>query len=92
MFAARLGNSYSSTTNGDHANAGAEDFAAEEYLDPENELKNVVAWAEAGLGNQALVTLMPNPAAGERFSDVINPDFVDLVVVSRILSSFCCCS
>jgi len=82
VFAARLGNSYSSTTNGDHANAGAEGFASEEYLDPENELKNVEAWAEAGLGNQALVALMPKPVGGQRLSDVINPDFVDLVVKS----------
>lgn len=84
MFAARLGNSYSST-NPDLANSVVsstqQDFASDEYLDPTNDMKNLIKWAEAGLSNEEMGALLPFPPTGV-MSDILNPDFVELVLVS----------
>ena len=76
QFAARLGNAYSST-NGDMINTGMQqEFASDEYLDPNDNTKNVIEWANAALSYDQMVPFMP-----EKHSDIINTDYVEMVVV-----------
>ena len=84
MFAARLGNAYSST-NVDLVNTGvSSEFANDEYLDPTDPLKDVREWAKAGISYEEMAMLMPGPPASEgRQSDIMNPEYVDMVVVSQ---------
>ncbi|KAL9187693.1 hypothetical protein ACHAXT_006071 [Thalassiosira profunda] len=83
MFAARLGNAYSST-NVDLVNTGASsEFANDEYLDSTDPLKDVREWAKAGIGYEEMAMLMPGPPASEgRQSDIMNEEYVDMVVSS----------
>ena len=77
QFAARIGNAYSST-NGDLVNTGkGQEMASNEFLNPNDEAKNVVAWATAGLNFTELLDYMP-----QMMNDVINPAFVDMVLSS----------
>ena len=84
MFAARLGNAYSST-NVDLVNTGKEsEFANYEYLEPTAPLKDVREWAKAGISYEEMAMLMPGPPASEgRQSDIMNEEYVDMGVVSQ---------
>ncbi|KAL7533406.1 hypothetical protein ACHAXR_005210, partial [Thalassiosira sp. AJA248-18] len=82
QFIARLGNSYSST-NGDLANTAAmQNFASEEFLDPDDETKNAREWAKAGLSNEEMGYYIPLPP-DRSMSDTMNPDFVKMVISSH---------
>ena len=52
-------------------------MASNEFLNPNDEAKNVVAWATAGLNFTELLDYMP-----QMMNDVINPSFVDMVLSS----------
>lgn len=87
FFAGRLGNSFSST-NGDLVNTNLADtdiqqnFASEKFLDPYDQTKNAVEWAKAGLDSQEILALMTPTGPNERWSDMMNQDFVEMVVNS----------
>ena len=81
QFAARIGNAYSST-NGDLVNTDkGQEMASDEFLNPNDETKNVIKWAEAGLNFTELLDYMPLPP-DRRMTDVVNPAFVDMVLSS----------
>ena len=83
-FSARMGNAYSST-NQDIANTGAQQPAASpEYLDETDPTKNLVEWARKGLSYQEMSPLLPGPLTFGTQSDIVNPDFVNMVVVSGL--------
>ena len=56
-------------------------MASDEYLNPNDERKNVISWAEAGLNFTELLDYLPLPPDG-RMTDVVNPAFVDMVLSS----------
>ena len=86
-FAARLGNSFSST-NGDLANTNLTDTdiqqnaASDEFLDSEDGTKDIREWAKAGLSHREMFAYMPTPPTG-KYSDMFNPSFVKMVLVSE---------
>jgi len=81
QFAARIGNAYSST-NGDLVNTDkGQEMASDEFLNPNDEAKNVISWAKAGLNFTELLDYMPLPP-DRRMTDVVNPAFVDMVLSS----------
>ena len=83
-FIARLGNSYSST-NPDMATGAQQPFASLEYLDEDDPTKNLIEWARAGISYEEMFPLLPGPDTFGTQSDILNSDFVEMVVVSRFL-------
>lgn len=86
-FGARLGNAYSST-NQDMANTDTDvqqPFASLEYLDEDDPTKNVVEWARAGISYEEMFPLLPGPVTSGTQSDILNSEFVNMVVVSGFL-------
>ena len=87
QFAARIGNAYSST-NGDLVNTNLTDtdiqqnLASDEYLDDNDETKDVRAWARAGLNFTTLLDYMP-----PRMTDTLNQILVDMILVSVLVYS-----
>ena len=80
-FIGRLANAYSST-NKDLANTdvAGQNMASDEYLDPDDKAKNVVAWSEYGLNYTEIFALMPQPPDAN-FEDILNPELMDVVLV-----------
>ena len=88
QFLARIANAYSST-NIDLLNTNVgQEVASAEYLNSDNESKNVRAWAEYGLDYEEIALLMPGPPSNPdtKMSDIINPDLMDMILV-RIMHS-----
>ncbi len=56
-------------------------FASAEYLDEDDETKDVRAWAKAGLNYTEMLPFMPLPPSS-RMPDVLNPSFLDMVISS----------
>ena len=87
QFAARIGNAYSST-NGDLVNTNLTDtdiqqnLASDEYLDDNDETKDVRTWAKAGLNFTTLLDYMP-----PRMTDTLNQILVDMILVSVLVYS-----
>lgn len=87
QFAARIGNAYSST-NGDLVNTNLTDtdiqqnLASDEYLDDNDETKDVRTWAKAGLNFTILLDYMP-----PRMTDTLNQILVDMILVSVLVYS-----
>ena len=59
-----------------------QDLASENFLDPNDGMKDVREWAKAGLDYTEMLPYMPVPPTG-RFTNFMNPNFVEMVIVSR---------
>lgn len=76
-FSVRFANAYSST-NGDLVNSGlGQDYASDEYMNPDDETKNIKTWIEYGLTYEEMVPLIPTNS-----SLVVNPDILNMIVSS----------
>ncbi|KAL7534567.1 hypothetical protein ACHAWF_004874 [Thalassiosira exigua] len=97
FFAARLGHSYSSTNPdlantvevGSDSSVPRQDFASDEYLDPDDPTRNVRKWAEVGLSYEGMAPFLPPPPPVGKQSDLLNPSFVEMIVVSGRFARLC---
>ena len=88
-FVGRLANAYSST-NQDLANTdvAGQNMASDEYLHPQDESMNVVAWSKYALNYTEIFAFMPKPPDAS-FTDIVNPEFLDVILVRANIHTFC---